>query len=122
MVGIWVYVGIILVSFIFLEVIIFQRLIKMDEGMRCWYDILFIVVELFLVDEDIVIFVGLIISGIVLFRIDLFEVYGCVKDEFGWKEKMDVVIDMEVCVFGYGLFFLGFSKKRALIRFVFIEE
>ncbi|KAG5399265.1 hypothetical protein IGI04_021079 [Brassica rapa subsp. trilocularis] len=122
MVGIRVHVGTTSASSIPSEVTIFQRSIKMDEGMRCWYDIPFTVAESLLADEDIVISVGPTTSGTALPRIDSLEVYGRAKDEFGWKEKMDAVIDMEARVLGHGLLLPGSSKKRALTRSASIEE
>lgn len=94
----------------------------MDEGMRCWYDIPFTVAESLLADEDVVISVGPTTSGTALPRIDSLEVYGRAKDEFGWKEKMDAVLDMEARVLGHGLLLPGSSKKRALTRSASIEE
>ncbi|KAG2273255.1 hypothetical protein Bca52824_067810 [Brassica carinata] len=122
MVGIRVHVGTTSASSIPSEVTIFQRSIKMDEGMRCWYDIPFTVAESLLADEDIVISVGPTTSGTALPRIDSLEVYGRAKDEFGWKEKMDAVIDMEARVLGHGLLLPGSSKKKALTRSASIEE
>lgn len=104
------------------EVTIFQRSIKMDEGMRCWYDIPFTVAESLLADEDVVISVGPTTSGTALPRIDSLEVYGRAKDEFGWKEKMDAVLDMEARVLGHGLLLPGSSRKRALTESASIEE
>ncbi|ESQ49882.1 hypothetical protein EUTSA_v10019869mg [Eutrema salsugineum] len=122
MVGIRIHVGTTSASSIPSEVTIFQRSIKMDEGMRCWYDIPFTVAESLLADEDVVISVGPSTSGTALPRIDSLEVYGRAKDEFGWKEKMDAVLDMEARVLGQGLLLPGSSKKRALTQSASIEE
>ncbi|CAH2055306.1 unnamed protein product [Thlaspi arvense] len=122
MVGIRMHVGTTSASSIPSEVTIFQRSIKMDEGMRCWYDIPFTVAESLLADEDVVISVGPTTSGTALPRIDSLEVYGRAKDEFGWKEKMDAVLDMEARVLGHGLLLPGSSKKRALTQSASIEE
>ncbi|CAD5321836.1 unnamed protein product [Arabidopsis thaliana] len=122
MVGIRMHVGTTSASSIPSEVTIFQRSIKMDEGMRCWYDIPFTVAESLLADEDVVISVGPTTSGTALPRIDSLEVYGRAKDEFGWKEKMDAVLDMEARVLGHGLLLPGSSKKRALAQSASMEE
>uniref|UniRef100_A0A1J3J544 Auxin transport protein BIG n=1 Tax=Noccaea caerulescens TaxID=107243 RepID=A0A1J3J544_NOCCA len=122
MVGIRMHVGTTSASSIPSEVTIFQRSIKMDEGMKCWYDIPFTVAESLLADEDVVISVGPTTSGTALPRIDSLEVYGRAKDEFGWKEKMDAVLDMEARVLGHGLLLPGSSRKRALTQSASIEE
>ncbi|CAN0876126.1 Auxin transport protein BIG [Linum grandiflorum] len=100
MVGIRVQVGNTSANHIPSEIGIFQRVIKLDEGMRSWYDIPFTVAESLLADEDFVISVGSTFNGTVLPRIDSLEVYGRAKDEFGWKEKMDAVLGMESRVLG----------------------
>ncbi|XP_010525132.1 PREDICTED: auxin transport protein BIG [Tarenaya hassleriana] len=122
MVGLRVHVGNTSASSIPSEITIFQRLIKMDEGMRCWYDIPFTVAESLLADEDFVIAVGPTFSGTALPRIDSLEVYGRAKDEFGWKEKMEAVLDMEARVLGCGSLVAGSRKKRASIHSASIQE
>ena len=82
------------------EITIFQRVIKLDEGMRSWYDIPFTVAESLLADEEFSISIGPTFNGSALPRIDSLEVYGRAKDEFGWKEKMDAILDMEARVLG----------------------
>ncbi|XP_020102857.1 auxin transport protein BIG isoform X2 [Ananas comosus] len=82
------------------EVTIFQRAVKLDEGMRSWYDIPFTTAESLLADEEFTITIGRTLDGSANPRIDSLEVYGRAKDEFGWKEKMDAVLDMEAHVLG----------------------
>lgn len=77
------------------EITIFHRVIKLDEGMRSWYDIPFTTAESLLADEEFTISVGRTFDGLSVPRIDSIEVYGRSKDDFGWKEKMDAVLDME---------------------------
>ncbi|KAG6408148.1 hypothetical protein SASPL_131151 [Salvia splendens] len=100
MVGFRLHVGNTSVSHIPSEITIFQRVIKLDEGMRSWYDVPFTVAESLLADEEFTISIGRTFSGSALPRIDSFEVYGRAKDEFGWKEKMDAILDMEARVLG----------------------
>jgi len=98
MVGLRVHVGNTLASHIPSEITIFQRVIKLDEGMRSWYDIPFTIAESLLADEEFTISVGRTFDGSTMPRIDCLEIYGRAKDEFGWKEKMDAVLDMEAHV------------------------
>ncbi|KAL2936397.1 Auxin transport protein BIG [Bienertia sinuspersici] len=100
MVGIRIHVGNTSANHIPSDITIFQRVIKLDEGMRCWYDIPFTIAESLLADEDFTVSVGKTFNGSTLPRIDSLEVYGRPKDEFGWKEKMDAVLDMEARVLG----------------------
>ncbi|KAF6169153.1 hypothetical protein GIB67_038650 [Kingdonia uniflora] len=95
MVGFRLHVGNSSVNHIPSEVTIFQRVIKIAEGMRSWYDIPFTNSESLLADEEFTISVGPTFKGSTLARIDSLEVYGRAKDEFGWKEKVDAVLDME---------------------------
>jgi E3 ubiquitin-protein ligase UBR4 len=95
MVGCRIHVGNTSASSIPSEITIFNRVIKLDEGMRSWYDIPFTTAESLLADEEITITVGRTFDGSSIPRIDSIEVYGRAKDEFGWKEKMDAVLDME---------------------------
>lgn len=67
----------------------------MEESVCCWYDILFFNVEVLLVDEEFIFVIGFVFGGFFLLRIDSLEIYGCFKDEFGWKEKLEVVLDLE---------------------------
>ncbi|KAK1310864.1 Auxin transport protein BIG [Acorus calamus] len=78
----------------------FKRVIKLDEGMRSWYDIPFTIAESLLADEEFTISVGPTFNGSALPRIDSLEIYGRAKDEFGWKEKMDALLDMEAQAHG----------------------
>lgn len=100
MVGLRVHVGNTSASHIPSEITIFQRAIKLDEGMRSWYDIPFTIAESLLADEEFTISVGRTFDGSTMPRIDCLEIYGRAKDEFGWKEKMDAVLDMEAHVLG----------------------
>lgn len=77
------------------EITVFHRVIKLDEGMRSWYDIPFTTAESLLADEEFTISIGRTSDGSSVPRIDSIEVYGRAKDEFGWKEKMDAALDME---------------------------
>lgn len=122
MVGFRVHVGNTSPSHIPSEISIFQRAIKLDEGMRSWYDVPFTAAESLLADEEFVISVGPTFSGSVLPRIDSLEVYGRAKDEFGWKEKMDAVLDMEARVLGSNSVLAGSSKKCRLMQSASIQE
>ncbi|XP_062193855.1 auxin transport protein BIG-like [Phragmites australis] len=95
MVGCRIHVGNSSASNIPSEITIFHRVVKLDEGMRSWYDIPFTTAESLLADEEFTITVGRTFDGSSIPRIDSIEVYGRAKDEFGWKEKMDAVLDME---------------------------
>ncbi|KAL6600586.1 hypothetical protein ACP70R_045386 [Stipagrostis hirtigluma subsp. patula] len=95
MVGCRIHVGNTSASNIPSEITIFHRAVKLDEGMRSWYDIPFTTAESLLADEELTITVGRTFDGLSEPRIDSIEVYGRAKDEFGWKEKMDAVLDME---------------------------
>ncbi|KAK3129243.1 hypothetical protein QOZ80_6BG0474630 [Eleusine coracana subsp. coracana] len=95
MVGCRIHVGNTSASNIPSEITIFHRVIKLGEGMRSWYDIPFTTAESLLADEEFTITVGRTFDGSSVPRIDSIEVYGRAKDEFGWKEKMDAVLDME---------------------------
>ncbi|CAI9277313.1 unnamed protein product [Lactuca saligna] len=122
MVGFRVPVGNTLANHIPSEITIFQRVIKLDEGMRSWYDIPFIVAESLLADEEITISIGTTFNRSTLPRIDTLEIYGRVKDEFGWKEKMDAVLDMEARVLGSSSWVSGSGKKRCIGQVTPIEE
>lgn len=95
MVGCRVHVGNTSASHIPRELAIFQRVIKLEEGMRCWYDIPFTNAEALLADEEFTLTIGPTFNGSSLPRIDSLEVYGRAKDDFGWKEKLDAVLDIE---------------------------
>ncbi|XVF20872.1 hypothetical protein REPUB_Repub12eG0040500 [Reevesia pubescens] len=122
MVGFRVYVGNQSANHIPSEITIFQRVIKLDEGMRSWYDIPFIVAESLLADEEFIISVGPTFSGSALPRIDSLEVYGRAKDEFGWKEKMDAVLDMEARVLGSNSLLAGSGKKSRSMQSAPLQE
>ncbi|KAA8547874.1 hypothetical protein F0562_004303 [Nyssa sinensis] len=111
MVGFRVHVGNTSANHIPSDITIFQRVIKLDEGMRSWYDIPFTVAESLLADEEFTISVGPTFNGSTLPRIDSLDVYGRAKDEFGWKEKMDAVLDMEARVLGCDSWVAGSGKK-----------
>lgn len=100
MVGFRLHVGNTSASHIPSEITVFQRVIKLDEGMRSWYDIPFTIAESLLADEEFTICVGHTFNRSTLPRIDSLEVYGRAKDEFGWKEKMEALLDMEAHVLG----------------------
>ncbi|KAF8389895.1 hypothetical protein HHK36_024413 [Tetracentron sinense] len=100
MVGFRVHVGNTSANHIPSDITIFQRVIKLDEGMRAWYDAPFTIAESLLADEEFTISIGPAFNGSALPRIDSLEVYGRAKDEFGWKEKIDAVLDMEAHVLG----------------------
>ncbi|KAL8124720.1 auxin transport protein BIG isoform X1 [Apium graveolens] len=111
MVGVRVHVGNTSANHIPSDISIFQRVIKLDEGMRSWYDIPFTVAESLLADEEFAVSIGPTFNRSALPRIDSFEVYGRAKDEFGWKEKMDAVLDMEARVLGLNSWVAGSGKK-----------
>ncbi|KAL6961117.1 RING-type E3 ubiquitin transferase [Sarracenia purpurea var. burkii] len=122
MVGFRVHVGNTSANHIPSDITIFQRVIKLDEGMRSWYDIPFTVAESLLADEEFTISIGPTFSGSALPRIDSLEVYGRAKDEFGWKEKMDAVLDMEARVLGCNSSAAGSRKKSRIAQSAPIQE
>ncbi|KAM1666136.1 hypothetical protein ACFX1X_045806 [Malus domestica] len=122
MVGLRVYVGNTSANHIPSDITIFHRVIKLDEGMRSWYDIPFTVAESLLADEEFTISVGPTSNGSALPRIDCLEVYGRAKDEFGWKEKMDAVLDMEAHVLGCNSLLSGSGKKRRSMQSAPMQE
>lgn len=122
MVGFRVHVGNTSANHIPSDITIFQRVIKMDEGMRSWYDIPFTVAESLLADEEFTICVGPTFNKSALPRIDTLEVYGRAKDEFGWKEKMDAVLDMEARVLGCNSWVAGSGKKGRASQSASMQE
>ncbi|XP_010261103.1 PREDICTED: auxin transport protein BIG isoform X2 [Nelumbo nucifera] len=122
MVGFRVHVGNTSANHIPSDITIFQRVIKLDEGMRSWYDIPFTVAESLLADEEFTISVGPTFNRSSLPRIDSLEVYGRSKDEFGWKEKMDAVLDMEAHVLRSNSGVSGAGKKCRSIQSAPIQE
>ncbi|XAR51615.1 Ubiquitin--protein ligase [Bertholletia excelsa] len=122
MVGFRVHVGNTSANHIPSEIGIFQRVIKLDEGMRSWYDIPFTVAESLLADEEFSISVGPVFNGSALPRIDSLEVYGRAKDEFGWKEKIDAVLDMEARVLGCKPWAAGSGKKCHITQSASVQE
>lgn len=121
MVGFRVHVGYISPNHIPSTLSIFQRVIKLDEGMKSWYDVPFTVAESLLSDEEFVITVGPTFNGTLLSRIDTLEIYGRSKDEFGWKEKMDAVLDMEARVLGKSLL-AGSARKHRSVQSAPLQE
>lgn len=122
MVGFRIHVGNTSPNHIPSEVKIFQRTIKLDEGMRSWYDIPFTIAESLLADEEFIISVGPTFSGTALPRLDSLEVYGRAKDEFGWKEKMDVVLDLEARALGSNSSHSTSGKRCRSIQSAPIQE
>lgn len=122
MVGVRVHVGNTSANHIPSDITIFQRVVKLDEGMRSWYDIPFTVAESLLADEEFAICVGPTFNRSALPRIDSFEVYGRAKDEFGWKEKMDAVLDMEARVLGLNSWVAGSGKKCRAAQSASVQE
>lgn len=122
MVGFRLHVGNTSVSHIPSEIAIFQRVIKLDEGMRSWYDVPFTVAESLLADEEFTISIGRTFSGSALPRIDSLEVYGRAKDEFGWKEKVDAILDMEARVLGGNSWSTGSARKSRAMQSASIQE
>ncbi|CAI9758716.1 unnamed protein product [Fraxinus pennsylvanica] len=122
MVGFRVHVGNTSASHIPSEITIFQRVIKLDEGMRSWYDVPFTVAESLLADEEFTICVGRTFSGSAPPRVDSLEVYGRAKDEFGWKEKMDAILDMEARVLGCNSWGAGSGSKCRTVQSVSLQE
>ncbi|MQL86780.1 hypothetical protein Taro_019317 [Colocasia esculenta] len=122
MVGIRIQVGNTSVSHIPSDITIFQRVIKLDEGMRSWYDIPFTTAESLLADEEFTISMGPTFDGSTLPRIDSLEIYGRPKDEFGWKEKMDAVLNMEAHVLGSSYGSAGLRKKCQTTQAATVHE
>ncbi|PON82110.1 E3 ubiquitin ligase, UBR [Trema orientale] len=122
MVGFRLHVGNTSANHIPSEINIFRRVIKLDEGMRSWYDIPFTVAESLLADEEFAISIGPTFNGSTLPRIDSLEVYGRAKDEYGWKEKMDAVLDMEARVLGCNSLLSGSGRKRRSMQSAPVQE
>ncbi|KAL5723323.1 RING-type E3 ubiquitin transferase [Ranunculus cassubicifolius] len=122
MVGFRLHVGNTSASHIPSEITVFQRVIKLDEGMRSWYDIPFTIAESLLADEEFTICVGPTFNRSTLPRIDSLEVYGRAKDEFGWKEKMEALLDMEAHVLGRSSGASRAGKKCRLLQSGPIQE
>ncbi|KAE9590312.1 hypothetical protein Lal_00028044 [Lupinus albus] len=122
MVGFRVHVGNTSASHIPSSISIFQRVIKLDEGMRSWYDIPFTVAESLLADEEFSVSVGPAFNGSSLPRVDSLEIYGRAKDEFGWKEKMDAILDMEARALGSNSSHNGSGKKCRSMQSASIQE
>lgn len=122
MVGFRIHVGNTSANHIPSEITIFQRVIKLDEGMRSWYDIPFTVAESLLADEEFTVTVGPAFNGSALPRIDSLEVYGRAKDEFGWKEKMDAVLDMEARALGSNSLLARSGKKQRSMQGAPIQQ
>lgn len=122
MVGFRLHVGNTSANHIPSEINIFQRVIKLDEGMRSWYDIPFTVAESLLADEEFTISIGPTFNGSALPRIDSLEVYGRAKDEFGWKEKMDAVLDMEARALGCNSLLSGSGRKWRSMQSAPVQE
>ncbi|XP_024381357.1 auxin transport protein BIG isoform X3 [Physcomitrium patens] len=95
MVGCRVHVGNTSASHIPSELSVFQRSIRLEESVRCWYDIPFSNAEALLADEEFTLVIGPAFGGSSLPRIDSLEIYGRSKDEFGWKEKLEAALDLE---------------------------
>lgn len=111
MVGCRVHVGNTSASHIPSELRVFQRSIRLEEGVRCWYDIPFTNAEALLADEEFTLTIGPTFNGSSLPRVDCLEIYGRSKDDFGWKEKLDAVLDLESPGHG-GSTFPGSSTSR----------
>ncbi|RAL46785.1 hypothetical protein DM860_005064 [Cuscuta australis] len=122
MVGLRLHVGNTSADHIPSEVTVFQRTIKLDEGMRSWYDIPFTEAESLLADEEFTICVGPTFGGSALPRIDSLEVYCQAKDEFGWKEKMNDVLNMEAHVLGSNSWVVGSGSKSHATQSVQFQE
>uniref|UniRef100_A0A0D9XBJ0 Auxin transport protein BIG n=1 Tax=Leersia perrieri TaxID=77586 RepID=A0A0D9XBJ0_9ORYZ len=122
MVGCRIHVGNTSASNIPTEITIFHRVIKLDEGMRSWYDIPFTTAESLLADEEFTIIAGRTFDGSSIPRIDSIEVYGRAKDEFGWKEKMDAALDMEANVLGGSSAGVKSGKKAQTMQAAPIQE
>ncbi|CAH9092629.1 unnamed protein product [Cuscuta epithymum] len=122
MVGLRLHVGNTSADHIPSEVTVFQRAIKLDEGMRSWYDIPFTVAESLLADEEFTLCIGPTFNGSALPRIDSLEVYCQAKDEFGWKEKMNDVLDMEAHILGSNSWAAGTGRKFHATQSVQFQE
>ncbi len=73
----------------------FHRSVRLEEGVRSWYDIPFTNAEALLADEEVTLTIGPTFNGSSLPRVDCLEIYGRSKDDFGWKEKLDAVLALE---------------------------
>ncbi|EPS73190.1 hypothetical protein M569_01564, partial [Genlisea aurea] len=122
MVGLRVQVGNTSAAHIPSEVSIFQRVIKLEEGMRSWYDIPFTVAESLLADEEFTISIGRTFGGTALPRIDSLDVYGRAKDEFGWKEKMDAILEMEARVLGCNSLTTTSARKSRITQSASLQD
>ncbi|KAL3677862.1 hypothetical protein R1sor_020818 [Riccia sorocarpa] len=113
MVGCRVHVGNTSASHIPSELRLFQRTVRFEEGVRSWYDVPFTNSEALLADEEFTLTVGPAFNGSSLPRIDSLEVYGRSKDDFGWKEKLDAVLDIECQGQGSSSGLVGSSSRGA---------
>lgn len=122
MVGIRVQVGNVSVNHIPSDITVFQRVIKLDEGMRSWYDIPFTTSESLVSDEEFTISIGSTFDGSSLPRIDSLEIYGQSKDEFGWKQKVEAVLNMETHALGTNYGVAGVRKKCQTMQAASVQE
>ncbi|CAA6661511.1 unnamed protein product [Spirodela intermedia] len=122
MVGIRVQVGNISVNLIPADITVFQRVIKLDEGMRSWYDIPFTTSESLVSDEEFTISIGPTFDGSSVPRIDSLEIYGQSKDEFGWKQKMEAVLNMETHALGANYGITAVRKKCQTMQAASVQE
>ncbi|XP_078439464.1 auxin transport protein (BIG) [Wolffia australiana] len=120
MVGIRVQVGNTSVNHIPSEIAVFQRVIKLDEGMRAWYDIPFTTSESLISDEEFTVSIGPTFDGISLPRVDSLEVYSQPKDEFGWKQKMEAVLKFETNALGNNM--PSLQKKYQNVQPASVQE
>jgi E3 ubiquitin-protein ligase UBR4 len=95
MVGCRLHVGNTSASHIPSELRVFHRSVRLEEGVRSWYDIPFTNAEALLADEEVTLTIGPTFNGSSLPRVDCLEIYGRSKDDFGWKEKLDAVLALE---------------------------
>ncbi|KAG2405072.1 Auxin transport protein [Vigna angularis] len=75
-----------------------KRVVKLDEGMRSWYDIPFTVAESLLADEEFTISVGPTFNGSTLPRIDSLEVYGRAKMYLSRLSSLCYAVYGKICL------------------------
>ncbi|KZV25002.1 auxin transport protein BIG [Dorcoceras hygrometricum] len=98
MVGFRLHVGNTSASHIPSEITVFQRIVKLDEGMRSWYDIPFTVAESLLADEEFTISIGRTFK------------------------KMDAILDMEAHTLGCNSWSPGSGRKSRCAQSASIQE
>ena len=104
------------------EIKVFQRVIKLDEGMRSWYDIPFTTSEALVSDEEFTVSIGPTFDELSSPRIDSLEIYGQSKEDFGWKQKMESVLNLESHALGVNYSMPIVQKKCQTMQSASVQE